>query len=44
MNTNQVNQKIQKKIFAELDSMERETTDKKVLESINNIRKIFNES
>ncbi len=38
------NKKLQERLFAELDSVERETTDKKILESINNIRKIFNES
>ena len=38
------NKKIQERLFAELDGIEQENTDKKLLKAINNIRKIFNES
>lgn len=36
--------KIERKILAELDEVERETTDKKILKAVNNIREIISRS
>ena len=36
--------KIQERLLAELDNIEQETTDKKILKAINNIREIISES
>ena len=33
--------KVQERVFAELDSIEQKTTDKKILKAIKNIRKII---